>query len=613
MSILRVKTHFSLLDGLSKPEQIAKRIVELGLEGCALTDHSSISGTIKFIQEMKKVDKKPIIGCELYVSSLPANIKDNELNRALSHLLVLARNDSGYKQLVKLISYANHPDHFYYKPRLSLEQYSEFQNGDLVFISGHLGSNISKAIEEDKADYTVSRMIELFGKDNFFLETQLIFRDDIPQVIELTDKVRQLGIKHNIKIVATPDAHFCSKIDSFDHKILLCRNLGKTLEQVQASGTLSGFFSSDNFHIPETQELLDCGHSQEELENTNYVALLCSEYTDIIKQPSIPEFVCPEGYDPDSWVRQLCREGWKAKIANKIPKEQHQAYGDRVKEELSALQGAGLSSYFLIVADILAYCRKNGWLVGPGRGSAAGCMVSYLMNITAVDPIMYNLLFARFWNAGRSSKDKVSYPDIDIDIPASKREQIIEYIKEKYGHDRVAHIVSFQTMKGRGALKDVIKAYGGVSFEEMNNITKNFPQEASIAGELQLMKEQNDGESSIILWTVQNDDKGHLKEWCFAKDDGSLDGPLSKRFEQAARLEGVKINKSTHAAGIVISPKPISEMCPMMYDDKSNSMICGYEMSELEAAGLIKLDLLGLSLLDKLMGIQNILQTGEIV
>jgi DNA polymerase-3 subunit alpha len=292
-------------------------------------------------------------------------------------------------------------------------------------------------------------------------------------------------------------------------------------------------------------------------------------------------------------------------LSNNLSKEQEKEYADRIKYELGVLQGAGLSSYFLIVQDIVGYVRSNNWLPGPGRGSAAGCLVSYLLGITSIDPIKYGLMFDRFYNAGRNTKDRISMPDIDVDVPINKREEIIQYIKTKYGEQKVSQMITFNTMKGRGALKDVLRAYGNVAFEEMNRITKFIPDEAKIADELQEMREEY-GEASIIRWALENNDKD-LKEWCFINESNELDGPLAKRFEQAIRLEGTKSNQSRHAAGVVISSESLSSVCPMAYDTKNKQMIAGMEMQDLESIGVIKFDILGVAMLDKIMDISKLL------
>jgi DNA polymerase-3 subunit alpha len=242
------------------------------------------------------------------------------------------------------------------------------------------------------------------------------------------------------------------------------------------------------------------------------------------------------------------------------------------------------------------------------HNSAAGCLVSYLISITNIDPIKYNLLFERFYNEGRNTADYISMPDIDVDIPIEKREMIIQYIKDKYGSDKVSQMVTFNTIKGRGALKDVLRVYGNISFEEMNKITKNIPDESKIADDLQEMKEET-GEASIIRWALENN-SDKFKEWCFIDENGQLQGPLSKRFEQAIRLEGTKSNQSKHAAGIAISSEPLNELCPMVYDSKNDQLIAGMEMQDLESIGIIKFDILGVAYLDKVMTIQNLLKEG---
>lgn len=349
-------------------------------------------------------------------------------------------------------------------------------------------------------------------------------------------------------------------------------------------------------------------HTEEEIENTNIIDSMCEDY-DILRKPMLPHFACPNDMNPDEYLRELCRNGWRDKIQNNIPKEDQQAYVDRIKHELEVLQGAGLSSYFLIVQDILNYVRSNHWLPGPGRGSAAGCLVSYLIGITSIDPMKYDLIFERFYNSGRNTADRISMPDIDVDIPINKRENIIQYIKDKYGLNKVSQMITFNTMKGRGALKEVLRVYGNISFDEMNKITKYIPDEAKIADELQEMKEET-GEASIIRWSLENNvDK--LKDWCYINDDGELSGPLAKRFEQAIRLEGTKSNQSKHAAGIAISTEDLANICPMIYDSKNDQLIAGMEMQDLEDLGVIKFDILGVAMLDKIMTITDILKHGE--
>jgi len=621
-SVLHCHSMMSLLDGLSKFDDLASRCKEIGATACAITDHGNIAGSVKFYQSMKKAGIKPILGCELYICEQSPTIKEVS-NKKLSHFLVLAKNLKGWKNLIQLVSLSNSPDFYYHKPRLDLETLARFCDGNLIGICGHLGSLLADKIMDDNNELindhinigieTAEKLKGIFGNDNIFLEAQLIDRENLPIQESLTKAIREIGKKTSIKIIATPDAHYARKEDAVDQRILLCNNLKMTLPDISRKISnnedipMGCFFLSDNYHIPSFEELQNI-HPQEELDNTNYVANLIEDYN-ILAKPRLPPFACPAGYDPDTYLRQLCRDGWKQKIAKKIPEEEQNKYVERIKYELEILQGAGLSSYFLIVQDIVNYVRNQGWLPGPGRGSAAGCLVSYLISITSIDPIKYDLLFERFYNQGRQEKGHVSLPDIDVDVPINKREEVISYIKNKYGTDKVAQMVTFNTMKGRGAIKDVLRVYGNISFDEMNNITKSIPDEAKIADELQEMKEET-GEASIIRWSLENNVE-KLKEWCYIDENNQLQGPLAKRFEQAIRLEGTKTNQSKHAAGIAISAEPLQEICPMVYDSKNNQLIAGMEMQDLEALGVIKFDILGIAMLDKIMTIQDILEKGE--
>ncbi len=613
---LHVHSHYSLLDGLSKPNQIAKRCLDIGAKACALTDHGNIAGSVQFYQSMKKSGIKPIIGCELYICENDSSIKTKE-NSSLSHFIVLAKNLDGWKSLIQLVSESNHPDNFYHKPRLDLDKLSKYTNNNLIGFCGHMGSTLADMLVSSKYDKKIAtdhiyKLKSIFGNDNFFLETQLMDLEFLPEQQSLTDCIRSLAKATNTKVICTPDAHYANQEDSVDQRILLCNNLKTTLADINRKilnnedAPMGCFFKSDQYYILSSEDMNRI-HTEEEIENTNLVASLCDNF-DITSKPMLPPFACPNNQSPEEYLRQLCREGWRAKIANNIDENDQKIYVDRIKYELEILQNAGLSSYFLIVSDIVDQVRANNWLPGPGRGSAAGCLVSYLIGITSIDPIKYDLIFERFYNAGRNTGDRISMPDIDVDVPINKREHIIEYIKNRYGQEKVSQMITFNTMKGRGALKEVLRVYGNISFEEMNNITKNIPDEAKIADELQEMKEDT-GEASIIRWSLENQvDK--LKEWCYLMDDGSLAGPLAKRFEQAIRLEGTKSNQSKHAAGVVISSQNLSDICPMVYDSKNKQTIAGMEMQDLESLGVIKFDILGVAMLDKIMTISETLKEG---
>lgn len=616
---LHCHSMFSLLDGLSKPESMAERCKEIGASACALTDHGNIAGAVKFYSAMKNAGIKPILGCELYICKDSPSIREKS-NKDLSHFIVLAKNYNGWKNLVKIVSESNRPDFYYHKPRLDLKTLGLLNSGDMIAITGHLGSTLADEIldgfnlKPNWKELGVEHInyLKTIFKDNVFIEAQLMDKDNLTVQKILTECIRELGKITNTKVICTPDAHYCKKEDAIDQRILLCNNLKTTFPEISRKISndedvpMGCFFTSDNYHILSQEEIKEL-HSEEEIANTVYVASIIEDY-DILSKPKLPPFDCPPGYDDAEYLRELCRQGWREKIAPVIPKEEQQPYLDRIKYELDVLQGANLSSYFLIVQDIVNFVRKHGWLPGPGRGSAAGCLVSYLIGITSIDPIRYNLIFDRFYNSGRNTKDRVSMPDIDVDVPINKREIIINYIKEKYGLDKVSQMVTFNTIKGRGALKDVLRVYGNISFEEMNRITKNIPDESKIADELQEMKEET-GEASIIRWALENNaDK--LKEWCYIDDNNELQGPLAKRFEQAIRLEGTKSNQSKHAAGIAISSEALNELCPMVYDSKNEQLIAGMEMQDLESLGIIKFDILGVAMLDKIMTIQDLLLEG---
>ena len=621
---LHVHSHYSLLDGLSKPSQIGKRCQDIEASACAITDHGNIAGSVQFYKTMKEKGIKPILGCEIYLCSGSPKEKTKE-NSKLSHFILLAKNLKGWKTLIKLISLSNYPDHFYRKPRLDLDLISSQMDGsNLIGICGHLGSSLSQEIMvEDKiipswektGESHIKRLKEVFGHENLFLESQLMDQDNLPQQRILTEAVRALAKMTNTKVICTPDAHYCTREDAVDQRILLCNNLKTTLSDVnrkiqnEEEVGLSCFFKSDNFHIPSQEEIQEL-HPEEEIANTNIVSDLCEEY-DILNKSVLPPFECPKSFSSeDEYLRQLCRDGWRKKIKDKMSdKQQEVQYADRIKYELEVLQGAGLSSYFLIVQDIVNHVRENKWLPGPGRGSAAGCLVSYLIGITSIYPIKYNLIFDRFYNSGRNTKERVSMPDIDVDVPINKRENIIQYIKQKYGEDKVSQMITFNTMKGRGALKDVLRSYGNITFDEMNKMTKHIPDESKIADELQEMKEEQ-GESSIIRWALENRSED-LKDWCFINENKELDGPLAKRFEQAIRLEGTKCNQSRHAAGVVIGAEQLQNTCPMVYDSKNKQLIAGMEMQDLESIGVIKFDILGVAMLDKIMEISDTLIEGE--
>ncbi len=592
---LHVHSDASILDGLSKTKDIVRRLKEIDVDGCGLTDHGVISNSVAFLKDMEKAKKKPVLGIELYVSDHHASVKTPE-NRKTLHLCILARNTQGWKQLLKIVSESNKDEHNYYRPRLSLEQLSEFLDGSLIAFSGHLGSNVASSIMEygeEAGEKTALYLQSIFGKGNFWLEVQLMDRDNNPDMVTVADAVRRIAAKTGIPTLATPDAHYTRHEDAELQRILLCNNMRVNMKEARKPDfQLRAFFMSENYHIPTYEEMVSYGHTQEELENTNKVLESIEKY-EILSAPQLPDFPCQT--TEHDYVASLCREGWKKLVVPKIPEEDWAKYGERVKYELDVIKRNNLSGYFLILWDIINFCRQKGWLTGVGRGSSAGCMVAYLLGITQIDSIKYDLLFERFYNDGRAG----SLPDIDCDFESEHRDEIIDYIREKYGDDRVSQIVTFSNIKGKKAISAVFSAYDDMPFEEVKRITNNIIDEHKITDELQAMEEIEEGSSSIIRWCLENRPK-QFAEWCTMDEDGTLKGPYAERFRQAIGLEGVKAAQSRHAGGVVVTRGKIRELCPMVLDTKAKKPICGLTMKDLEAVGGCKMDILATSVLDKL-------------
>lgn len=596
---LNVHSHYSLLLGLSKPEHIARRCIEIGAKSCAITDLGSISGAISFLKKMKEHSIKPLIGCKFIIKDI------NDTN-----ITLIAKNMDGWKSLVKLVSISNSKDRFEQKPKVIIDDFKKINCDNLICITGYYGSSLwdmCSSDNEPKHNYLDLAKIHIDNLKNIFnhLFIEIALFDNTYK--NIANAMREIAKINNIPKLAGIESYYANIDDCADQRLLLCSNLKTTLPEAtkkilaNMDTGFNRFFTSDNHYILDN-ETINTLYTEDEINNTKVIADLCEEYSPLSK-PALPNFSTPKEFDSDAeYLRHLCRLGWKNKIANIIPKDMHHIYADRIKKELEILQGAHLSSYFLIVSDILNYIKEKGWIPGPGRGSAAGCLVSYLIGITSIDPIKYNLLFERFYNAGRNTKDRISMPDIDVDVPVTYRDDVITYIKNKYGWSKVSQMITFSTLKGRGALKEVLRIYDNLSFEEMNKITKNIPDEAKIADELHDLKDE-DGFASIIMWTLENDgDK--LKEWCYL-DNKELKGPLAKRFEQAIRMEGTKYHQSKHAAGIAISASHLDNICPMIYDTKTDQNIAGLEMSDLESLGIIKFDILGIALLDKIMNVNS--------
>jgi DNA polymerase III subunit alpha len=636
---LHVHSDFSLKDGYGSPQKNAKRCQALGYTACAITDHGTISGAVQFVQACQKVKIKPILGCEFYLSQFDPSVKDGT-NRKLSHLVVLAKNLQGWKGLIQATSFANKPEHIYYdRPRLTVEQLANFGSGNFITFSGHMGSDLANVLFKDLKSAYNSRTYEeaksllhdnwleravaltgkykqLFGAENFYLEIQLIDHKNTPASVVVAECLRIVSDVTNTPKVATPDAHYPTQEDAPDQRVTIAGAFNTTLNVIQnklddgIEVGLGTFFRSNNYHIPSEAEI-EALHTPDEIGNALAIADRCENYEILCKQPAVPKFPTPNGMSSIDYLRELCRQGWKKKVVNKVPKERHAEYAERIKHELQVFEDTKiLPDYFLIVHDIINWARKR-MLTGKGRGSAAGCLTTHLLNVTDIDPVENGLLFTRFYNSGRNTVERVALPDIDMDFPSAMRESVVAYIEEKFGSEYVAQMATFGTYKAKAAMKAVLRAHDACSREEMQRICDYLPDPSSISDKLQEMADAG-RDKSTILWTLENLPED-LREWCYIDDNDEFQGPLAKRFEQAIRLEGVRCQRGKHPAGVVISPVPLAEACPMLYDSKLGKLIAGMEMNDLEALGFIKFDILATRYLDKVMDVVSLVNYGEIV
>ena len=632
---LRVHSDNSLLKSPSHIDQISQRAQELEFSHCVLTDCGNVAGIVQFISSCKKREIKPILGIEFNICHNAPNDKSKE-NEQFSTIILLAKNFNGYKQLLKIVSESNQPHHFCRQPRLDIDTLSKYLNGNIIGIDGYMGSSFSSfLLGEDNLNkgWIVTeprnaipllnnvasadigkycgKMTEIFGHENYFFGVSLL-DIKLPLSLALGDGIREISNQTKIPTVALPNSYYLKRENAIDQKVLLCVGLNTTMSEVEQR-MIQGqhlsqlpFLKSTNYFLPSYQEMINAGHTEKELERTCQIGEMCEEY-DVRHSPIMPNFTPPEKLSSSEYVRQICREGWldKTEKIDKVIKEKKftkRDYGDRFKEEFEVLDEANLFNYFLVIYDIMQFAKNKGVYTGAGRGSVGGSLIAYLMGLTEVDPLEYNLLFSRFFNKGR----KESFPDIDSDVEMSGRVSIIEHLRNKYGKDNVAQICTFGRMQGRACLKDVLRVWSSCSFSEMNTITQYIPDESKISDHLATMKKER-GESSILQWALENNSE-QLKEWAYLDDENNIQGPLARRFEQSRRLEGTKRSLGRHAAGIVISDQPLHENCPLIYSSSDNMRITGWEMNDVESVGLTKIDLLGLNLLDKLHTIVNLLE-----
>ena len=543
-------TNYSLLDGLSKIDALVKKAKELGMDSLAITDHGTMFGVIDFYKECKKQGIHPIIGCEVYTAPGSRFSKTPEKDRHSNHLVLLAKNQTGYNNLMKLVS-IGYTEGFYYRPRIDKEVMRKYSEG-LICLSACLAGIIPQKLlngDYEGAKKEALEYLEIFGEGNYYLEIQ-------DQGLFEEARIKPLLVKlHNetgIPLVATNDVHYVNKDDSEAHDVLLCIQTGSKLSDEKRLR-----YSANEFYLKSDEEMRELFKDiPEALENTNKIAEKCNVEFEF-GHLHLPEFPIPDGKTNVEYLTELCNKGLHELYDVITPEIQ-----ERLDMELGVITQMGFVDYFLIVWDYVNFARKNGITVGPGRGSAAGSIVAYTLRITDIDPIKYDLIFERFLNP-----ERISMPDIDIDFLDERRGEVIDYVIKKYGSDRVAQIITFITMKARAAIRDVGRVYG-VSYADVDKIAKAIPNELDITIESALEKNPK------------------LKEM-YETDDQTR-----KIIDMAIKLEGTPRNASTHAAGVVISKKSVGEYVPLYSDGKI--IETQFEKNTLEELGLLKMDFLGL-------------------
>jgi len=560
---LHVHTQYSLLDGMIRLDDLFKKVKEYGMPAVAMTDHGNIYGTVDFYKQAIKHGLKPIIGCELYVAP------NKRTDRAGSgpgenayHLLVLATDMQGYKNLMKLSTLA-FLEGFYYKPRIDKEILRKHHEG-LIGMSACLHGEIASGILRGNIDEATRQAMEyrdIFGDGNFFLE---IMENGIPEQKKANEGLIELSRKLSIPLVATNDCHYLNREDAEAHEVLLCIQTGKTLEEADRMR-----FSTDQFYLRSPTDMKNLfTYCPEAIENTVKIAERCNLSLEFGKF-YLPAFEVGENQTLDGMLQKMAREGLSLllpKLLGNDPENLKETYEKRLEQELAIIGSMGFAGYFLIVADFIEYARKNNIPVGPGRGSAAGSLVACALGITKIDPIRYNLFFERFLNP-----DRISMPDIDTDFCPEGRQQIIDYVTEKYGKDKVSQIITFGKMQARAVIRDVGRAMG-VPYGEVDRIAKLIPNVLSIKLDDAIKMEPR----------LQDEQKNNPR--------------IKKLLILSKTLEGLNRHSSTHAAGVVISDLPLVERIPLAKSPKED-VVTQFAMNEVSDVGLTKFDFLGLKTL----------------
>ena len=547
---LHVHTEYSLLDGACRIKDLPKLVKEMGQTACAITDHGVMYGAIDFYRACKAEGIKPIIGCEVYVAPRTRFDKQHEFDSEARHLVLLCENEEGYRNLSYLVSMA-HVEGFYIKPRIDLALLREHSKG-LIALSACLAGEIPRRLRsgsyEGAKEYALT-LAEIFGPDHFYLELQ---DHGIREQAIVNQGILRLHEETGLPLVVTNDAHYLRKEDAYAHDVLLCIQTGKTVDDENRMR-----YEPQNFYLRTTEEMAALfPEYPEAVENTGKIAEMCNvEFT--FGKYHLPEFKLPEGYDSFSYFKELCDKGYRERYG-----EGSEALRRQLTYEQDMIEKMGFTDYFLIVSDFVRYARSVGIPVGPGRGSAAGSMVSYCLHITDIDPIPYSLYFERFLNP-----ERVSMPDIDMDFGDTRRGEVVEYVRRKYGEDHVAQIVTFGTMAARGVIRDVGRALN-MSYADCDVIAKLIPNALHITLD-EAMKLSRE-----------------LRERYESEEQ------VKKLIDTARALEGMPRHASTHAAGVVITKDPVVDYVPLARND--DTIVCQYTMVTLEELGLLKMDFLGL-------------------
>ena len=548
---LHTHTEFSLLDGACRIRQLVARAKSLGMQSLAITDHGNMYGAVDFYKACKNEGIKPIIGCEVYVAPRMRFDKDKVLDKEYNHLILLCKNELGYKNLIKMVSKA-YTEGFYFKPRIDHELLEKYHEG-LVCLSACLAGEVPQALlqkDYDKAVRISKWYNELFGQGNYYLELQ---NHGISEQAIVCEGLKRISRETGIPLVATNDVHYIEKQDAKIQQVLICIATNKTI------GDDTGLeFHADEFYLKTEQEMREIfADTPQAIDNTQIIADMCN-FDFEFGHTKLPYYETPDNMNHFEYFKMLCMQGMKKRYGQNPPKE----YYDRLDYELETVEKMGYTDYYLIVADFVSFAKSKGIPVGPGRGSGAGSIAAYCMEITDLDPMKYNLLFERFLNP-----ERVSMPDFDIDFCYVRRGEVIDYVTQKYGADHVAQIVTFGTLATKAAIRDVGRAMG-MPYASVDAVAKLVPNDFHITIEQAVNKSKE--LSSLMKENAQ----------------------INELIETAKKVEGMPRNTSTHAAGVVITHDPVSSYVPLATND--GVPVTQYIMTSLEELGLLKMDFLGL-------------------